>query len=56
MFQKGFIALTLLVCPLMASAQFLLWDDFLEQLTAELDVEGEEVVDCWQVTSRGKAQ
>ena len=30
MFQKGIIALTLLVCPLMASAQFLLWDDFLE--------------------------
>ena len=45
MFQKGIIALTLLVCPLMASAQFLLWDDFLEQLTAELDVEGEEVME-----------
>lgn len=45
MFQKGIIALTLLVCPLISSAQFLLWDDFLEQLTAELDVEGEEVME-----------
>ena len=32
----------LLLCPLSASAQFLLWDDFLDQLITELDAEGEE--------------
>ena len=32
----------LLLCPLSASAQFLLWDDFLDQLITELDAEDEE--------------
>ena len=34
----------LLLCPLSASAQFLLWDDFLDQLVTELDAADEEGV------------
>ena len=34
----------LLLCPLPASAQFLLWDDFLDQLVTELDAADEEGV------------
>ena len=40
--QIGFVVWALLLCPLTVSAQFLLWDDFLEQLATELDAEGEE--------------
>ena len=40
--QIGIIVCALLVCPQVVSAQFLSWDDFLEQLTTELDAEGEE--------------
>ena len=40
--QIGVIVWTLLMYPLTASAQFLSWDDFMEQLTTEFDAEGEE--------------
>ena len=40
--QIGFVVWALLLCPLTVSAQFLLWDDFLELLATELDAEGEE--------------
>ena len=40
--QIGVIVWTLLMYPLTISAQFLSWDDFMEQLTTELDAEGEE--------------
>lgn len=42
--QIGIIVLVLLVCPLTVSAQFPSWDDFLDQLSTELDVDGEEDV------------
>ena len=42
--QIGVIVWTVLMCPLTTSAQFLLWDDFMEQLATELDTEDEESV------------
>ena len=42
--QIAVVVWALLLCPLRTSAQFALWDDFMEQLAAELDAEGEEGV------------
>lgn len=42
--QIGLIVWTLLVFPQVVSAQFLSWDDFMEQLTTTLDAEGEEAI------------
>lgn len=41
---KVFIWL-LMICPLPASAQFISWDSFMEQLFMEVESEGEEAVD-----------
>lgn len=44
--QIGFVVWALLFCPLTMSAQFLLWDDFLEQLATEFNAEGEESMEA----------